>query len=185
MAKIILASGGARSGKSAFAQNLAESVPGKKIFVATCPSPDGADAEMAERVARHQRDRQRREWLTIEEERDLKTVLEEHEESRAMLIDCLSLWVSNLLHTGMDTSEDEMIRLSEELVTASRSREGTVIFVTNEVGCGIVPENAMARKFRDLLGRCNQTIARGADEVIFFSCGLPLYLKKEDSRSQG
>ena len=178
MAKIILATGGARSGKSAYTQTLAESLPGKRAFVATCPVPSGEDAEMMERVVRHQQDRLGAGWETIEEERNLHSVLKGHSEVSVMLIDCLTLWISNLMHYDHDLSENRMITLCQEIIEVSKQRQGTVIFVTNEVGNGIVPTNALARKFRDLTGRCNQEMAKGADEVIFFSCGLPLFLKK-------
>jgi len=178
MAKIILATGGSRSGKSAYTQNIAESLPGKRAFVATCPVPSNQDPEMLERVIRHQQDRLGDHWETIEEEIDLQKVLKGYGEVDILLIDCLTLWISNLIHHNPDISEDEITVICREFIQLSRQRRGTVIFVTNEVGCGIVPENGIARKFRDLSGRCNQAMAKGADEVIFFSCGLPLYLKK-------
>lgn len=178
MAKIILATGGARSGKSAYAQNLAESLPGSMAFVATCPAPTGDDEEMQVRVERHRQDRLASDWLTIEEELNLKTVLEGNPQIEIMLIDCLTLWISNLMYACPEIDEKEMSDRAQQLISACRKRSGTVIFVTNEVGCGIVPENASARKFRDLSGRCNQIIAKAADEVIFCSCGLPLFLKQ-------
>lgn len=181
MAHIILAAGGTRSGKSAYAQDLAESLPGKRAFVATCSVPSEDDTEMMERVARHQEDRLGAGWLTIEEELDLTRVLEGLPDIKVLLVDCLTLWISNLMHTYHDLTEDRMIAMCEEIIELCRQRQGTVIFVTNEVGSGIVPANPMARKYRDLTGRCNQEMARGADEVIFFSCGLPLYLKKSNS----
>ncbi len=181
MAKIILATGGARSGKSGYAQGLAESLPGKRAFIATCPAPSGKDSEMLERVERHQQDRLGAGWETIEEELDLQHVLRDRFDVDVMLIDCLTLWISNLMNGNQDLSEDTIITICQEIITLCRQRSGTVIFVTNEVGCGIVPENDLARKFRDLMGRCNQELAKGADEVIFFSCGLPLFLKKSES----
>ncbi|MDD5758049.1 MAG: bifunctional adenosylcobinamide kinase/adenosylcobinamide-phosphate guanylyltransferase [Desulfobulbaceae bacterium] len=178
MAKIILATGGARSGKSAYAQNFAESLPGSKAFIATCPAPTGDDEEMLIRVERHRQDRLGADWLTIEEEVDLKSVLEGNLQVETMLIDCLTLWISNLMYAYPQIDEKAITERVEQLIAACRNRSGTVIFVTNEVGCGIVPEHASARKFRDLSGRCNQIIAKVADEVIFFSCGLPLFLKQ-------
>ncbi len=177
MAKILLATGGSRSGKSAYTQNIAESLPGKRAFVATCPTPSNQDPEMLERVVRHQQDRLGACWVTIEEEIDLQRVLRGHGDVNVLLIDCLTLWISNLIHNKPDINENEMTAICRELIQLSRQRRGTVIFVANEVGCGIVPETAIARKFRDLSGRCNQAMAKGADEVIFFSCGLPLFLK--------
>ena len=181
MAKIILLTGGARSGKSGYAQNIAESLPGKRAYVATCPAPSEDDIEMLERVVRHQQDRIGNDWETIEEETDLQRVLKDHTDVNILLIDCLTLWISNLIHHSLDLTEDNLTKICQEIIRLSKQRLGTVIFVTNEVGSGVVPANAVARKFRDLSGRCNQAIARGADEVIFFSCGLPLFLKKQDS----
>ncbi len=181
MAKIILATGGSRSGKSAYAQSMAEDLPGKKAFVATCPVPSGEDAEMLERVNRHQQERIGAEWETIEEEINLQEVLNGNSAMDILVFDCLTLWISNLMHLRQDITEDKITELCEEIIDLCRKRQGTIIFVTNEVGSGIVPANAMARKFRDLTGRCNQAMAKGADEVIFFSCGLPLYLKKSTS----
>jgi len=181
MAKIILATGGSRSGKSAYAQNIAESLPGKRAFVATCPAPSEDDLEMQERVIRHQQDRLGADWETIEEEIDLQRVLKGYPEVAVLLIDCLTLWLSNMIHHSQDLSEDKITMICQELMQLSRQRHGTVIFVTNEVGSGVVPANAIARKFRDLSGRCNQAVAKGADEVIFFSCGLPLFLKRADA----
>lgn len=178
MAKIILATGGARSGKSAYVQELAESLSGPRAFVATCPAPDGEDEEMLARVERHRQDRKDAGWLTIEEQTDLLGVLKANLEVPTMLVDCLTLWISNLMQIVPALDEDEMTARCREILAVCRKREGTVIFVTNEVGCGVVPENAVARKFRDLSGRCNQAMGRGADEVIFFACGLPLFMKK-------
>ena len=182
MAKIILATGGSRSGKSGYTQRLAESLSGKRAFVATCPLPSEDDLEMQERVIRHQQDRLGAEWETIEEEVDLQRVLKGYPGVEVLLIDCLTLWLSNMIHRSQDLSEDIISGICQEFIQLSRQRRGTVIFVTNEVGSGVVPANAVARKFRDLSGRCNQTIAKGADEVIFFSCGLPLFLKREDAK---
>ena len=184
MAKIILATGGSRSGKSCYTQKLAVSLPGKRAFVATCPRPSEDDLEMQERVTRHQQDRLGVEWETIEEEFDLQGVLKSYPDVEVLLIDCLTLWLSNLIHRSHDLSEDMVTGICQELIQLSSERRGTVIFVTNEVGSGVVPANVVARKFRDLCGRCNQTIAKGADEVIFFSCGLPLYLKSADIKCE-
>jgi adenosylcobinamide kinase/adenosylcobinamide-phosphate guanylyltransferase len=180
MAKIILATGGARSGKSAYVQNLAESLLGNKVFIATCPTPRGEDAEMLARVERHRQDRLGAGWLTVEEGLDLEGVLAGNPDVQVMLVDCLTLWISNLMQALPVLDEDEMAVRCRKLVATCRKRAGTVIFVSNEVGCGIVPDNAIARKFRDLSGRCNQVMAKEADEVIFFSCGLPLFLKQSE-----
>ncbi len=178
MAKVILVTGGARSGKSDYALALAEALPSPRVYVATCPV---TDEEMRKRIARHQRDRGNDKWQTVEETVDLKRVLSELPTGAAVLVDCLTLWVNNLLFTedkARAVSEDMIRARSEELLAACAKREGTVIFVTNEVGSGIVPENALARRYRDLVGRCNQTLAAGADEVTLVSCGLPLHFRK-------
>ena len=179
MARVILITGGCRSGKSRHAMTLAESLGGRRAYVATCPVME--DAEMGERIARHQRERAHRGWETIEEAAELAGALREARGFEVVLVDCVTLWVNNLMYgaeeRGEGFDEDAMERRCEEVLGASREREGTVIFVTNEVGMGIVPENALARRFRDLVGRCNQVIAAGADAVTLVSCGIPLQLK--------
>jgi len=134
---------------------------------------------MLGRIAQHQQDRLGTDWDTIEEEPDLQRVLREYTDVNILLTDCLTMWISNLIHQNPDISEDELTAICRELIQLNKQRGETIIFVTNEVGSGIVPANSIARKFRDLSGRCNQAIAKGAVEVVFFSCGLPLFLKNE------
>ena len=182
MAKIILITGGARSGKSSYALELAESIATKRLFVATCPT---VDAEMSDRVGRHQEERRGRGWVTVESETDLTTVLSKQTgEFDVVLIDCITLWVNNILFTcegHHPPLDDHRIgELCNEWLRAAGSFAGTVICVTNEVGLGIVPDNALARKYRDLVGTCNQLIGRNASEVILVSCGIPLFLKKSE-----
>jgi len=188
MARIILVTGGCRSGKSTHAQALAEALPGRRAYVATCPV---FDDELRDRIEKHRQHRRDKGWETIEEQLDLAGVLAGTADYGAadydvLLVDCLTLWVSNVLmgaaHDGPAGSEsllDEM-QIAErcgEFLAACRRREGAVIFVTNEVGMSIVPENALARRFRDLMGRCNQVVAAEADEVVLLTCGIPLTLK--------
>ena len=178
MARIILITGGSRSGKSAYAQKLAETLAGPRALVATCPI---IDDEMRERVRKHQKARSQGAWDTIEETIDLSSVLRHAKKYRVLLIDCLTLWSNNLMYEagkcGREMEEEEIEELSRELLAACSERPGAVIFVTNEVGMGVVPENALARRYRDLLGRCNQVMAAGAHDVTFVVCGIPLRLK--------
>lgn len=148
------------------------------MFIATSPN---LDEEMAARIRRHQQDREDNGWQTVEEAYEPAGVISTAAPGTTILLDCLTLWVNNLLFAtekvDRDLSEDDMVGRGNELVVAARKHAGTVIMVTNEVGLGIVPENPLARKYRDLVGRCNQTVAAGADQVFLVSCGLPLQLK--------
>jgi len=178
MAQLILVTGGTRSGKSEYARIFAEALPGPRAFIATCLA---IDDEMRERVRKHQQSRLKFSWETIEEPFDPASTLRDHPQFNVYLIDCLTLWLNNLLYRareqGQTLSEEQAAAMAEELVEASVSASGSVILVTNEVGSGIVPENQDARLFRDLVGSCNQVIARAAKEVVLVSCGLPLKLK--------
>ncbi len=178
MNSLILVTGGSRSGKSAFAQQLAEQGDARRLFIATCPN---IDQETDSRIARHRREREGRGWQTMEEPLRLAERLDDIPAGTSVLIDCLTLWVSNLLYEaeqqGKSVSEERMTELALQLAAAARRHQGQVVLVTNEVGLGIVPENAAARQFRDLAGRCNQIIAAAADEVTLVCCGIPLRLK--------
>ncbi len=178
MAKIILITGGARSGKSDYAQKRAEQLPGKHFFIATCPV---VDQEMDDRIKRHQQDRTNSVWQTIEEETELSFTINELPNDSVCLLDCLTLWVNNLMHRaeiiGIDMDEDTIRDQVENVLSAAGQYQGTLICVSNEVGMGVVPDNPVARRYRDYVGRCNRLIAAAADEVILVSCGLPLFLK--------
>lgn len=178
MGRLILVTGGARSGKSDYALQLAQSLPGPRCFIATCPV---VDSEMDERIARHREERAGTEWQTVEEQTDIGAVLRAHQDDPVCLIDCLTLWVNNLLYRGEQTgklfSDAEMRRQCDLLTRAAAVHQGAVICVTNEVGMGIVPDNPSARLYRDLVGRCNRMMAAAADEVYLVSCGIPLRLK--------
>lgn len=178
MAKIILVTGGCRSGKSAHAQRLAESLPGPRAYVATSPILDG---EMAERVRKHRAARAAANWETIEEPVDL-TGLIGRAGQRVLLVDCLTLWANNLLYAadgrGEPFGEEAMAGHCWALLAACDTFDGTVIFVTNELGMGIVPANAAARRFRDIAGRMNQLIAAAAERVTLVVAGIPLTLKE-------
>ncbi|WP_426439200.1 bifunctional adenosylcobinamide kinase/adenosylcobinamide-phosphate guanylyltransferase [Bradyrhizobium genosp. P] len=164
----ILVTGGARSGKSHRAELRARAFPGQPVYIATA---EALDAEMDERIARH-RARRGSDWIEREVPLDLVEALSKTDGGGARLVDCLTLWLSNLLHAERDWSQ-EVTRLAEAL---ARQRS-PVILVTNEVGLGIVPDNALARLFRDAAGLMNQTIAGVADEVEFVVAGLPMKLK--------
>ena len=114
---------------------------------------------------------------------DLEGALKTAPECKVVLIDCLTLWVNNLMYgaqqSGQELTEEALAARCQAVLSACAAHRGLVILVTNEVGGGIVPENALARRFRDLAGRCNQTIAAGADEVTLLVCGQPLRLKKQ------
>lgn len=161
--------GGARSGKSRQAQMRAEAMPGDLLYVATAQA---LDAEMADRIDRHRADRGPR-WRTIDAPFDLAAVVAaQARPGRTLLIDCLTLWASNLLLAERDFDTG-----LSALIDALDGAQGPVILVANEVGLGIVPDNALARRFRDMAGTINQAIAAHCPEVIFVAAGLPLQLK--------
>jgi len=177
MAEIILITGGCRSGKSSYAQKIAESVPGPKTYIATCPC---LDEEMAERIRKHKEARNAS-WLTVEETLDLAGALSLSAASPVILVDCLTLWINNLLYEaevqGGEFREEDMIRQCRRVLDACLTISGKVIFVTNETGMGIVPADPLTRRFRDIAGRCNQSIAEKADSVVVMISGIPLTLK--------
>lgn len=169
--------GGARSGKTARALALASAFA-HKIYVATA---EAHDEEMRVRIARHARERGSA-WMTIEAPLRLAAVLDPASggatwsdrpaSETAIVVDCLTLWLSNLMHAGRDLEAE-----SKRLVAALATTPAHVVLVSNEVGLGIVPENALARAFRDAQGRLNQEIARVVGTVDFVAAGLPLRLK--------
>lgn len=177
MGSVILVTGGSRSGKSAFAQQLAESLPGPRAYLATCPV---LDEEMNIRVEKHRQARIGRSWDTVEETLDLAKVLRKSRHA-VILIDCLTLWIGNLMYLAEQerttVTEEQVSALCTDILAACRASAATVILVINEVGMGIVPENASARLFRDLSGRAGQVIASEADLVYAVFCGIPLLIK--------
>ncbi len=180
MANIILITGGARSGKSSYAEAVAKKFSGSRLYIATAPV---FDAEMAQRVERHQQQRKNDGWDTIEEELQLSTVIAAADHYDTILVDCLTLWINNLLYAAerekYSISEDDIAEKCRELEQVCHKFNGHIIFVINEVGLGIVPDNPLARCFRDLSGRCAQNIAKFADQVVLVACGIPLVLKGE------
>ncbi|MEZ4524644.1 MAG: bifunctional adenosylcobinamide kinase/adenosylcobinamide-phosphate guanylyltransferase [Desulfobacterales bacterium] len=173
MKKIIFVIGGCRSGKSGHAQHLAENIDSKnRIFVATCIP---CDEEMRDRVKKHQEVRDST-WKTVEAPILLPDVLREYgKEENVVLADCLTLWCSNLLMYP-DIAQEIDLR-ADRLIHALENVSGTVILVSNEVGSGIVPENRLARQFRDIAGMLNRKTAAVADEVIWMVAGIPVKIK--------
>lgn len=174
--KIVFVIGGARSGKSGFALRAASACPGKKIYLATARALDG---EMTERIRKHKEERSG-EWATVEEPLGLAGLLREIRGSfDVILIDCLTLWLSNIL---LDNEERLAERIDELVLCLEESCAASVYIVSNEVGLGIVPANAMARKFRDMAGSLNQKVAQVADEVYLVTAGMPLQIKPQGGR---
>ncbi len=169
---ITLVLGGARSGKSGYAAGLAVRSGQQPVFVAT--AEDRGDDEMSARIARHRKERDSG-WATIEEPIDLAGVVRrEAAPDRFLLVDCLTLWLSNLYAAGCDANQ-----AVGELCTALSEAAGPVVLVSNEVGLGIVPANDLAREFRDEAGRMNQRVAEHADTVVIMAAGLPMPLKRD------
>lgn len=169
-AGVTLVLGGARSGKSRYAEALCRAESGERVYIATA---EAWDEEMRARVALHKAERAGDGWRTIEETMDLAGVLaREGAPGRVLLVDCLTLWLTNHLLAGSDV-EAEISRLAD----AVSARPGRLVLVANEVGFGIVPENGLARQFRDHAGRLNQRIAAAADAVTLVVAGLPVSVK--------
>jgi adenosylcobinamide kinase / adenosylcobinamide-phosphate guanylyltransferase len=165
---LTLVLGGARSGKSRHAEALVTALPRPWLYIATgAPGDD----EMATRIAEH-RARRGAQWQTLEAPRDLAGALARVPTGAAVLIDCLTLWLSNVMLAGADV-EAETARFEQSLI----GRTGPVVLVANEVGLGIVPENALARRFRDAAGRLNQRLAGLADSVVLLVAGIPVKVK--------
>jgi adenosylcobinamide kinase / adenosylcobinamide-phosphate guanylyltransferase len=165
---LTLVLGGARSGKSRYAESLVAALPPPWVYVATA---EAGDAEMAERIAAH-RARRGKDWQAVEAPQDLAAVLADAECTTPVLVDCLTLWLSNRMLAGADIEAD-----TAQLEAALDSRRAPAVLVSNEVGLGIVPDNALARRFRDLQGRLNQRMAARADRVVLMVAGLPLVVK--------
>ncbi len=178
MARIALVTGGCRSGKSAFAQETAERRPPRRAYIATAVA---IDEEMRCRISAHQEARRNRGWETVEEPLDLAAAVARCQEFNVVLIDCLTIWVNNLMYRaereGTEVTESDIVERCRELLASAARCPGELILVTNEVGLGVVPENAAARRYRDLVGRANQTIAARADSVTLVTCGIPWELK--------
>ena len=167
---VTLVLGGARSGKSRYAERLVEDAARGGTY---CATAEAGDAEMAERIAAH-RARRGPFWRTVEAPLDLALAIAVHAEPECpILVDCLTLWLSNLLLAGKQPDEE-----AGALCSALREAAGAVVVVSNEVGMGLVPETPLGRTFRDAAGRLNQDVAALADRVVFVAAGLPLVLKE-------
>ena len=168
LARMTFVLGGARSGKSRLAENLLTGEPGPWAYIATAQAHDD---EMRERIRQHQARRQTG-WTTIEAPIALPDALTVAAAHAPALVDCLTLWLTNLMLGGHDVAS-----ASDRLIEALAARTAPCILVSNEVGLGIVPDNALARAFRDEAGRLNQRVAAEADSVLFVAAGLPMTLK--------
>lgn len=168
MSKTILITGGARSGKSGIAETMTLSLGRPVTYIATA---EAWDDEMAARIAAHQ-SRRGAEWVTHAEPRDLVSALAATDTNGPRLVDCLTLWLTNLMIAEVDWRAE-----GRALVAALSAQRQPVVIVTNEVGSGIVPENALARAFRDAAGELNQWVAQAADDVYLAVSGLPLKVK--------
>ncbi len=169
MAKITLVLGGSRSGKSWYCEQLAAKTERRKLYVATAQA---LDEEMLMRVAGH-RARRGDEWSVIEAPIDISGVISaKNNEKSVILIDCLTLWLSNLLGAGLN-----IVEYSDLLIDSLKSTESEVILVSNEVGMGIVPDNALARQFRDYAGILHQRVAEVADLLVLMVAGVPMIVK--------
>lgn len=169
MGKVVLVLGGARSGKSRFAESLGDALPGRHVYIATAQA---FDDEMTSRIARHRADRSRH-WHTAECPLELEDAIREHAgKDTVLLVDCLTLWLSNLM-----LGDHDVATARDRLASLAPGIQGVLLLVSNEVGQGIVPDNALARRFRDEAGWLNQALARAAHEVWFVTAGIPQRLK--------
>lgn len=186
MGKIILVTGGARSGKSSFAETLALFSGQKVVYFATA---EAFDAEMEERIKLH-RIRRPAGWSTVEEPLAVVEKMVQYTgEGQVILLDCLTLWLSNLLLAELneqgepqESCEHKIARQVEHLIEVALGGQATLICVSNEVGWSLVPENKLGRLYRDMAGRANQTLARAAAEVYMVVAGYPLEIKAPGSK---
>ncbi len=176
MSEFIFITGGRRSGKSAYALELAESMGEKRLYIATA---EALDDEMKERIARHREERDDS-WDTAEEPIDIVNILAHSKKYNVILIDCLTLWLCNIMHSGEPNNEpgDETImKHIHTLADSCTSSDIDVIAVTNELGLGVIPGDPLSRRFTDLAGIMNQRMAAAADQVVMTVSGIPLTIK--------
>jgi len=170
---IIFISGGARSGKSSLAVQIAMKSNGKVAFIATAQA---GDDEMERRILMHKKERPEN-WDTIEEPINVDSAIDMAKGNDILIIDCITLFISNMLCTDEEFNVSWVFEKIEKLVDSAKKFKGTVIIISNEVGMGIVPENKLARDFRDIAGKANQMIAQSADQVYICFSGIPLLIK--------
>ena len=173
--KIILITGGCRSGKSRLALDYANQHFSKRLYLATS---EALDEEMTERIAHHKKTRGP-EWQTIEEPVEVVNKIRQYgDKTDVILLDCITLWLSNLLMR--QKKDSEIMKEIGALIDTVREVQTSLILVSNEVGLGIVPADPLSRRFRDLSGMTNQKIAKAADAAIFMVSGIPIFLKGKD-----
>jgi adenosylcobinamide kinase/adenosylcobinamide-phosphate guanylyltransferase len=176
--KIVYVTGGRRSGKSAFAQGYAERIGGARVYIATCPA---LDEETRARVDAHKKAREGKGWMTIEETADLAGAIAKAQGAGVALVECLTLWVNNILYqaeqTGTTPAQETLVDKMAAVLRAARGLAGTAVFVSNEVGWGIIPDNALARRFSDMAGMVNQLAAGEADEAYIVISGIAQKIK--------
>jgi adenosylcobinamide kinase/adenosylcobinamide-phosphate guanylyltransferase len=173
--KLILITGGCRSGKSQFALDYANRHFRKKLYLATC---EALDEEMEKRIEVHKKKRGV-DWQTVEEPIDIAEAIRQYEnDAEVILLDCITLWLSNLLMR--QESDDEITSEVSRLMETVKKGQPSLIFVSNEVGMGIVPVEPLGRRFRDLAGMANQKIAEAADRVVFMVSGIPIFMKGKE-----
>ncbi|RMG70447.1 MAG: bifunctional adenosylcobinamide kinase/adenosylcobinamide-phosphate guanylyltransferase [Nitrospirae bacterium] len=173
MGKVVFVVGGAKSGKSSFALRKAFGAGKRRAFIATATE---TDPEMRERIRRHREERGK-DWVTFEEPLRLRWLLDKIKgDYDVALIDCVTLWLTNMIMEGME--DDDIIKEVKLFIKELDGLSGLEVFlVSNEVGLSIVPENPLARRFRDLAGKVNQLVASGAEEVYFIVCGIAQRIK--------
>ena len=173
--QLVLILGGVRSGKSRYAQQLAGDIGKRVLFLATA---EAGDDEMKHRIAKHKSSRPES-WRTIEEQMDIAGALRKNAaRADAVIIDCITVWLSNLLMHNEKLSEKEMTAGIDRLIDTYEQGEASYIIVSGEVGMGIVPEHPLGRIFRDYLGLANQHLAAKADRVVLMVAGMPVDVKK-------
>jgi adenosylcobinamide kinase/adenosylcobinamide-phosphate guanylyltransferase len=173
--QLVLILGGVRSGKSHYAQQIAGDVGKRVLFLATA---EAGDDEMKHRIARHKSSRPES-WRTIEEQMDIAGALRKNAaRADAVIIDCVTVWLSNMLMHNEKLSEKEMIKDIDKLIDSYEHGDATYIIVSGEVGMGIVPEYPLGRVFRDYLGLANQRLAEKADRVVLMVAGIAVDVKK-------